>query len=314
MPELPSNAINPVLAAINEAILAANPPQFRSHLGASIIGHNCERYLWYSFRNSLETQYHPRLLRLFERGQLEEDRFIGWLRAAGIEVHEKDPDTGEQFKVIAVDGHFGGSMDGCAHKVPPSEKWHVLEMKTHNDKSFKQLQKKGVEISMPMHYSQMCIYMHLTGMERALYLAINKNDDDIYVERIKKNPGHSKNLLAKAERVIYSESPLAKMSEKADYFECKWCDYQYLCHGEMFPAINCRTCLHSTPEKDGTWSCAGGKEYGLKKCPKHLWIPPYFESHSDIMICEDNYVEYGHRSSGRKWKNKAGGVIIGWES
>src|SRR4051812_24610087 len=84
----------------------------REHLGASIIGHECERYLWLTFRWAVRVQYAGQLLRLFETGQLEEARLVKNLRDAGVTVFEVDPDTGRQWAIRAVDGHFGGSADG----------------------------------------------------------------------------------------------------------------------------------------------------------------------------------------------------------
>src|SRR5688572_4793950 len=64
---------------------------FRWHLGASIIGHECSRYLWFSFRwcardegeaTKRDANSHANLgrkLRLFNRGHREEARFIEYL-------------------------------------------------------------------------------------------------------------------------------------------------------------------------------------------------------------------------------------------
>src|SRR5208283_4628088 len=57
---------------------------FRKHLGASDIGHQCERYLWYKFRWMCEPKFSGRMLRLFNRGHLEEARFIEWLEGIGF--------------------------------------------------------------------------------------------------------------------------------------------------------------------------------------------------------------------------------------
>ena len=87
---------------------------FRSHLGASLIGKECERALWYDFRWVTRSKHPGRLLRLFETGQLEEARMVLNLRRTGATVLEVDPETGRQFRVQAHGGHFGGSLDGLA--------------------------------------------------------------------------------------------------------------------------------------------------------------------------------------------------------
>ena len=126
----------------------------RGYLGASIIGHHCERYLWYCFRQCCKPDFSGRMYRLFETGDLEEPRFIRELRAIGCTVHDTD-ENGEQFEVSAFGGHFSGHMDGCALGIPEAPKtWHVLEFKTHNAKSFRGLVKKGVKESKPQHYAQ----------------------------------------------------------------------------------------------------------------------------------------------------------------
>lgn len=62
---------------------------FRTHLGASIIGHECSRYLYLSFRWFFIKEFDGRMLRLFERGHLEEKRLKRWLVGIGFKVIDK---------------------------------------------------------------------------------------------------------------------------------------------------------------------------------------------------------------------------------
>ena len=59
----------------------------REHLGASLIGHHCDRYLWLTFRWSVSPQFEGRVLRLFGTGKREETRVYDELRAIGVDIH-----------------------------------------------------------------------------------------------------------------------------------------------------------------------------------------------------------------------------------
>jgi len=276
----------------------------RGYLGASIIGHHCERYLWYVFRGAAREEFDGRMYRLLETGDLAEPRFVTELRAIGCTVHDVDPTTGEQFEVSALGGLFSGHMDGCAIGIPEAPKtWHVLEFKTHNDKSFKKLEADGVEKSKPMHYAQMQIYMHLTGMKRALYLAMNKNDDQLYSERVKYDKHKAEDLMAKAERIIKADSPAERISDRQDWWQCRHCSAHELC----FPTGNtpiyntacqsCRQCCRSTPVVDGAgagqFSCDLGPlldadaQHAFPKTCTHFIVNPAFLRGEPVMSGKD---------------------------
>lgn len=259
----------------------------RPHLGASLIGRTCERQLWLTFRWAKAKKFSGRMLRLFETGQLEEARFVANLRRIGVEVHDVQPD-GTQWRVSELGGHFGGSMDGAAVGLPEAPKtWHVLEFKTHNDKSFTDLVKKKVQAAKPEHYAQMQIYMGLTGMERAMYMAKNKNTDELYTERVDFDPVEFAKLMARAERIIRASEPPMRCSNDPSWFVCKMCHFAELCHGTEAPDVNCRTCAHSTPEMDGDarWSCAKNPRLDNSTpldiqrigCAHHRYIPIMLE-------------------------------------
>src|SRR6476661_7858189 len=72
----------------------------RTHLGASIIGHDCKAYAWNTFRWLRFEEFSGRMLRLFNRGHEEEQRFVRWLVGAGFTVYETDPNTGKQFRIV----------------------------------------------------------------------------------------------------------------------------------------------------------------------------------------------------------------------
>ena len=252
-----------------------------NRLGASIIGTECERALWYGFRWCAGPDFSGRMLRLFQRGHREEEVLVKNLRDIGYIVHEVDPETGYQFELTERRGHFVDYIDGCllgVHEAPTT--WHVLEMKTTNDKGYKALVKSGVEVAQPKHYAQCMAGMGLTGMTRALYISVNKNDDNIYTERIRYDAKFFKLLMAKAKRIIESPEPPERMSgAKPAFFKCKWCDFNSICFAEKMPGVNCRTCAFSTPIEGAEWCCektdtvlsAADQKAG---CKKHCYIPP----------------------------------------
>jgi len=257
----------------------------RAHLGASVIGHACERYLWLMFRWAHREAFDGRMLRLFEYGKRFEERITDELRDIGVEVHCSD-EFGQQYRVQAVQGHFGGSLDGAALELPEAPKsWHVLEFKTANAKSFAQLQAKGVQEAKPMHWAQMQIYMGLTGMDRALYVAENKDTSELYQERVSFDTVEFSKLLARAERVIKAAEPPPRLSADPAWFACKFCHCHELCHGQRVPEVNCRTCAHSTPRTDAEgalWVCEHQKvqiddRIQRKGCDAHRFIPILLE-------------------------------------
>lgn len=271
---------SPTLDAIEAAVVAAealNPR--RGYIGASSIGNPCERHLFYQFRMAHEPeQFTGRMLRLFDTGHAEEVRMIAWLRMAGVDVQDVDPETGEQWEVEALDGHFKGHLDGILTGLLEAPKTaHLLECKTHNAKSFAQLKKHGVAVAKPEHVAQMQVYMHLKSLTRAAYLAKNKDTDELYLERIHYDQAHALQLLAKAERIRDANDAPERIGT-ADSFACKFCASHALCH-EGAPALrNCRTCMHSAWDKEGCWHCLRhDRELTVEDqhagCPNHLYLP-----------------------------------------
>lgn len=319
---------SPTVEAIYAAYKAAGDAEpARGYLGASIIGHSCERYLWYCFRQACKEDIDGRIYRLFENGDLEEIRMVKDLRAIGCEVHEVDPQTGEQFEVKAIGGHFSGHMDGAACGIPEAPKaWHVLEFKTHNSKSYRKLQKEGVAKSKPMHFAQMQSYMGLTGMKRALYLAVNKDTEELYAERVHFDKASFEALMDKALRTITSTAPPERISGRPDYYECSWCSAHDVCWGSETSAlpiasISCRQCCFATPRLDGDalWTCekhsrALSPNDQDRACDDHL-ILPGFISFADPtnhgMEDGKDYIEFTNRepdSDGcATWRHGAGG-------
>lgn len=260
----------------------------RPHLGASLIGHACERFLWLTFRWVDAKKFPGRMLRLFETGQLEEQRVARNLRRIGVELHTETPD-GKQWRVSSLGGHFAGSMDGAGRGFPEAPKtWAVWECKTSNTKGFKELQEKGLQKAKPQHYAQVTIYMGETGMDRAMYTCVCKETDEIYTEWVHFDPVEFARLRARAERVINANEPPLRCSNDPSWYVCKMCDFHEHCHGEAAPAVNCRTCAHSTPhmvDEDALWTCGSSPDNDpaltvsdqRKGCGGHRYIPILLE-------------------------------------
>lgn len=284
MVAVPQNP-NTTLHAIDRVAESTQNCDFRDHLGASIIGDECSRKLWYEFRWVKLPGHTARILRLFARGNREEDVFIDLMRAANCDVWSVNPKTGKQWIMQWYGGHFGGSIDGIGKNLVESRVPHILEFKTHNDKSFKDVQKKGVKEAKPQHWAQMQIYMHgskqLGGKQitRAYYLAVNKNDDQLYGERVKYDKGAAEELLQKAEKIIASATPPPRISDRPNWYLCAQCHFNAICHHGAVAFPSCRSCVHSTADIEiGGWDCITKLKTlkhadQLEACNEHLYIP-----------------------------------------
>lgn len=231
----------------------------RGHMGASQLGHPCDRWLWLNFRWVINQKFPGRILRLFRRGHLEEATIIQDLRAIGVDVR------GAQ-TAVNFGSHVSGSADAVAVSgVPESpRKPHVLEFKTTSKKAFDDLAKQGVEKSKFEHFIQMQVYMLGLGVDRALYIAICKDDDRMYTERVRLDKALAEKYIARGQRIALDDRMPPPLSTDPSWYQCKFCPAYNFCHsGELPKAFSCRTCAHSTAKDDSTWRCEKHQADGI---------------------------------------------------
>jgi hypothetical protein len=154
------------------------------------------------------------------------------------------------------------------------------------------------------------MYMRFSGMRRAYYLVVNKNDDTLYSERIAYQKSVADEMLEKARRIITAPNPPAKISDDPTWWKCRFCDHSDVCHSGAMATLTCRTCLHATAELDGDarWSCNYHKksltmEEQAAGCSAHRYIPSLVTFASPVDASADsNWVEY-ELKDGQKFRN-----------
>lgn len=227
-----------------------HPDNPRPHLGCSMLGHPCDRYLWLSFRWAVSERLPGRMTRLFQRGHREEESALKNLALIGITVHSKQ-------KHVDFGAHVSGSIDGLLDKVPsaPFER-HLFECKTYNKKSFNELEKKGVREARPVHYIQMQVYMHGTKTKKAVYYAVCKDDDRLHIEIIDYDQHEALAAIERGHAIALSKRMPEPISANPEWYQCKMCAMHEFCHQtQTTKNVNCRTCRNATPQENSTWQC-----------------------------------------------------------
>lgn len=235
---------------------------FRSHLGASMIGRDCPRELAYGFRWAGKKEVPPRLQRLFQRGHLEEARFLAMLLLIpNIKLWYETPEGG-QFRLSDFGGHFGSALDGVANGIPdlPIGAPCYTEFKTSAKKGFDKLVKSGMQNEKYEHYVQCQVCMHKMQLPFTLYMVVCKDTDELYAEIIAYDQDTAQKYIQRAGSIIFATALPPKCSESPTWFKCKWCDWNAICHNGQPVLQNCRTCAYAKPEQDGSWSCGKGRE------------------------------------------------------
>ena len=206
----------------------------RGRIGPSMMGHPCDRLLWLLNKGKDVKVISGRTNRIFRHGHIIEDLVVNDLRLAGLDI----VDDKEKLKIaINYKGHrMIGELDGVIKSGVPGapRKKHVLEVKSSNDKAFKDLIKNGVQKSKPQHYIQMQLYMYATGqygkiIDRAFYVVVNKNDDSYYTERVEFDKIIAEYQLDRWVHIIESKEMPMRISQDPSWYQCKFCDMYGYC-------------------------------------------------------------------------------------
>jgi|TARA_R110002020_G_scaffold462653_1_gene682266 hypothetical protein len=244
-----------------------------SRLGSSFIGNECLRQVFYKWRAFLEPTFTGRTLRIFATGNSQEIRIIEDLRRAGFPVHDEDL-SGEQYSRTDSTGHFITKIDGVIEEVPDDSRPYLLEIKTLNQRNYTALLKYGVRKHKPEHWEQIQSSLYLFGLEMGLYLGLNKNTEEYYIETIAADLDFPKAFNEKIGNLLNATLVPVGISDTPEFYQCKWCDFKEVCFHKATPLIHCRTCTNSRPIKDGEWQCDLTKdilniEAQQKGCDKH---------------------------------------------
>jgi len=218
-------------------------------VSAGQVGEECVRKLWYGFRWLVPAEiFKAKTMRIFETGNIWEDRIIAMFRATCREVWDVDS-NGEQFKARLSNGFVRGKCDIVVRGVPgmPDDEVFIVEVKSMNQSGFNSTKKHGIRKAKPTYFGQIQVYLRHFNMKRGLLACVNKNTDEMHVEVVDRDDGYMNVKLANVQQVITSKSPPPRVSDKADGFMCRFCNFKEFCHESKRPARRtCRNCIHGT--------------------------------------------------------------------
>ena len=239
-----------VNAAIDAALIAereATPS--RTHLGASRLGHACERALQFEFAGAPKDEgadFGGQTLRIFEIGHQLEDLAIRWLRAAGLDLYTRKgnrPD-GEQFGFSVAGGRIRGHVDGIIDDAPAALGLHtpaLWECKTMNAKNWRACVQDGVAVAKPVYAAQIALYQaYMEGTipgistNPALFTAINKDTAELHHELVPFDAGFAQRMSDRGVRILQSTDAgelLPRIATNRDFFECRFCAWAARCWG-----------------------------------------------------------------------------------
>ena len=230
---------------IDKALTAEHSKQTsRDYLGASRLGVSCNRALQFEYTDTPKDEdqnFTGRTLKIFQAGHVFEELMIKWLRLAGINLITQKQ-NGNQFGFAVAGGKVKGHIDGVIIDAPEDLDFQfpmLWECKSLNDKSWKDVVKKGLVFSKPIYAAQVAIYQaymesQIEGICKnpALFTAINKDTAEIHCELIPFDQELAQKSSDRAVKILCATEAhelLPRIAIDSTHFECKFCPWQKRC-------------------------------------------------------------------------------------
>jgi hypothetical protein len=197
----------------------------RDYIGASSIGSDCYRQIWYAYKGAPSEGVPAKTRRTWDIGKKLELTVNNWLIDAGVMVLRDHPEL-----IHPEMPFFKGNVDGVLVKKGAESPYAIIEIKTAKNASYTVFVNKGVKVWNPQYYAQVQAYMGLSGIFSTYILALNKDNSDISDELVAFDEGFYKTLETKARMIALANSPPPRINGSPLFFKCKMCKYNRECH------------------------------------------------------------------------------------
>lgn len=238
----PAELVNAAIDAALIAERAATPP--RAYLGASRLGHVCERALQFELVGAPKddgADFNGQQLRIFAIGHALEELAGRWLRVAGFDLRTRRGD-GEQFGFSVAQSRIRGHVDGILAGGPaiPGLAYPALwECKTMNAKNWRDTVAKGLVVAKPVYAAQIALYQaymegSIPGISAnpALFTAINKDTAELHHELVAFDAALAQSVSDRAVRILQATDAgelLPRIAREAEFHECQMCPWARRC-------------------------------------------------------------------------------------
>src|SRR5690606_39113183 len=195
----------------------------RDYIGASIIGSDCWRQMWYEFNGYLGEDVPAKTRRTWAIGKHLECLILDWLENAGLQLDREYANL--KSKSLDI---FKGHVDSVWIKKDGSKV--IIEIKTAKDASFTIFVKKGLKLWNPQYYAQIQSYMGMSGIHSTYILVLNKDNSELSDELVLFDEEFYKKLEAKALMISTAPTIPPKVNNSPLWYQCKCCKYNKICH------------------------------------------------------------------------------------
>lgn len=203
--------------------------QPRDYIGASSIGHDCYRHIWYRYNdNESQMDLSSKKELTFLIGHRLEEMMIKLIQQSGTSII---PPSESNHYLEVFDSEipeFRGHMDAILYSDVGVKS--VLEIKTARDSSFRIFVKNGLKHWNKAYYSQLQAYMGMSGLIEGYLLALNKDTSELHDEWVEFDPNFYLFLKEKAKRILLATEAPNRVNNSELYYLCRLCDYNKICH------------------------------------------------------------------------------------
>lgn len=214
--------VDKIQERIDKALLTTRDKP-RSYLGASVLGEECARKIWYYVNDPKEVD-DPQTLRKFEVGKRLEPMVVKLLKDAGYQLFCVGDD-----QIRFEDGNIAGSGDGVIKGIDGDEDTpYLLEVKTSNEFSFKQFKKQGIDAN-EKYKGQVMIYMKYFRLSKCLFVVLNKDNQEIYMEIVSYDEFESERLIQRGKHILTLDTEPERHYNSKSWFKCQWCSWKKEC-------------------------------------------------------------------------------------
>ncbi len=195
----------------------------RDYIGASVIGSDCLRQIWYEFKGEKCEKVPAKTRRTWAVGKKLEELILDWLEMSGIPIDRMWHDLSSS-RVLKFRGH----VDSVVMKE--GKPFAILEVKTAKDSSFRLFVKKGLKRWSPQYYAQIQSYMGMSGIKKAYIIVFNKDTSELSDELVEFDEGFYELLEQKALMISNAVIIPPRVNSSPLWFQCKLCKFNKVCH------------------------------------------------------------------------------------